>query len=600
MLEPIRKKNLEEKLDRKKVRLFKANILGSISLNKLLKSYIKRNKPATLARIKRGHSFLKEKKMILGKFDAVDIKNGIDWQSNPLENRTWQWHLNCFSFIGDVISFDHVNHSDSNLDCIAMLLSDWAQKYNYTEINFDFEFIWHDQATALRAEQVAVFLNYLFSFKRDWANRNQPLIVCLIGVLKRHAEVLSSESFYSANNNHGLTQARVLLLLSNLFSNFTDADNFKKVALERIEKELDHAFTEEGVHVENSPAYHYFVLKVILSIISDNPYLQTTQFGQKFSNISKKALVYLTHIIQPNGKLPIIGDSEEIKINDLFKSYFGKTVEYKNFSHIIRKGKKGIQPDPCFGCYPKSGYAIFRKKLSDNSGCEDDLHLIFKAGCLSKYHSHRDEGSIIFSFGGEKWLIDSGMFNYNYESKVRKYMTSRIAHNVVHVSSTKYRSDYNKFNQRWIIDECCKKDNNYYVASQLMTYENVLIKRAIVICSDKNHFQVNDKIFLFDDNSDDSTKHVFFYWHFDSDKSISFEDDTKINIKSKKSSKKVKMIIRPSSEFAVFKLVGMKKNDKIYSIISKTANEYEHSSLIKVKCKIQKEMECRTEFDIIS
>lgn len=564
-------------------------IAGLATLNNFLEKL--QNDPS---RVIKGRKLIEKQKLFITNFKGVDIAPGVDWESNPYNNRSWQWSLNCFSFISDVIAFDLKKPSYRCITFIKSIISDWFNKYIDANIQGGFEFTWHDQATALRAEQVALVLHYLINHRAKWAEKKRDFTTECLMLLKRHGELLSKEDFYSRHTNHGLTQARVLLLLSSIFNHTEYGQRWRLTAVERLQSELDFAFTEEGVHVENSPGYHYFVFKIFLETIWDNPELRTSKMGERFREIEKKALVYLTFIIQPDGRLPIIGDTEAIRISDIFKKYYHDTIEYHNFLYSFSSGKKGICPKGNFKCYPKSGYFIYRDQWSDPEGFNKDFQLVFKAGSLSAYHKHRDEGSIVFFKNGESWLVDSGMFNYNYDHPIRKYVTSRIAHNVVHVQKSKYSGGNIGNGHNWKLFECIEDDSAFIVGSELRVYENIMIERRITIEKNNSSFKVVDNINPIDGNENS----VFFiYWHFDWDKLISIENGKRIQIRSKKTGKEVILQLSCSNRFSVEKRRGV-KNNKIVSVVSKHERKYHPSTLVQVRIDAEQAVEFSSTFII--
>src|SRR5690606_226404 len=73
---------------------------------------------------------------------------------------------------------------------------------------------------------------------------------------RKHGNLLLRDDFYEKNTNHGFDQSLSLILASLAFSAIPESSQWQVVGLERLKSEMDFAFTSEGVHVENSPAYH--------------------------------------------------------------------------------------------------------------------------------------------------------------------------------------------------------------------------------------------------------------------------------------------------------------------------------------------------------
>jgi len=263
----------------------------------------------------------------------------------------------------------------------------------------------------LRAEQFVFFYYYCREYASGWIGQHGEFLSYLKQALIVHGQRLAQDDFYSEHTNHGLEQVRVLLLLSTAFEG-EQAQAWQHTAIRRINSELTFSFTDEGVHVENSPAYHIFVFKVFLGVIEDYPENVLGDLATRFNQFSAKALSFITHILRPDGTLPPIGDTEQLPTSDVYRTAFGDTQEYKYLRYALTQGKEGEAPSALNRVYPKSGYAIFRDHWSTTEHYRKAFHLVIKVGCSSRYHHQQDEGHISLYAGGEDWLIDSGLYNH--------------------------------------------------------------------------------------------------------------------------------------------------------------------------------------------
>jgi hypothetical protein len=94
-------------------------------------------------------------------------------------------------------------------------------------------------------------------------------------------------------------------------------------------------------------------------------------------------------------------------------------------------GRRGSAPTQLAALYPTSGWAILRDRWPAAPHADDAVHVVFKASSLSIYHFHDDILTFTLYGLGEPWVVDSGLYKYAYDDPLRKYATSRIAHNVV-------------------------------------------------------------------------------------------------------------------------------------------------------------------------
>ena len=542
-------------------------------INRVAKNYI--NILKNTSRAVYGSQLMSENILTLPHFSACDISQNFSWEMDPFENRTWQWQLNWFAFIPDVIVYDSLSPSEDNILKVISFIKSWTHHYIDDSSN-KFEFAWHDHGSAMRAEQVLLFLHHVVQKHPDFFGRYNELLSFLNYFLYEHAVFLSLDKFYSEHTNHGLEQARVLLMLSIVFEGGVFAANWKAKAIERLNSELNFSFTEEGVHVENSPAYHYFVLKTFLQIVEDYAQYDLGMLKSNFDALARKALEFLTFIIHPDGFLPIIGDTEAVNIADVFSEYFAGDDIYKNFLFCRTKGKLGTPPLRNFSIYPHSGYGIIRSGWSKVGQYSNDSHLVCKAGNISQYHNQQDDGSLVFYGRGEHWLVDSGMFNHNRHTPTRKYMRSRQAHNVVHVTTSTYATKWDDVRHSWRVDASEQGAVRMYST----VYQGVELCRSIKWIDGLDGFEVTDEITVLDGRSHD----VDVLWHLDSNKLLELDSENNFMVKSALTGQVLSMDIIDEQRFETVCWTGESIAHGL-SVISRKKNQLEDTTTIKIKLR---------------
>jgi len=216
---------------------------------------------------------------------SVDFSGFEDfqWESFFGVNNSFSWRVNSWEFVSYFIAYHYTSRDEKVLDLCRDGLMSWLSRYIDTDEQYPFVYTWHDMGTAMRVEHMITFLAYTYSEANEWLRNNEAFRATLLQACIRHASFLSKDSFYTKNTNHGVYQARCLLLLSVFFDEgkaslkkrvklffkkwqregHQDSLFWHKLAIKRLSSELLFAFTEEGVHVENSPAYHAFVLKFL-------------------------------------------------------------------------------------------------------------------------------------------------------------------------------------------------------------------------------------------------------------------------------------------------------------------------------------------------
>ncbi|MEZ2741874.1 heparinase II/III family protein [Paenalcaligenes hominis] len=538
-----------------------------------------------------GEKLFIKQQLELAPFKAVPFVGWSNWEQDPIANRSWQWRLNWLSFLSYLIAYHRASGNNIVLDFARDAVQSWLDRYLETDMNYPFEFVWHDHATALRAEQLVFLIYYCQKHAPDWAEKNSDFLSVIERALLVHGQWLAKDSFYSEHTNHGLEQARVLLLLGTVFDGEL-AREWVGVAIRRISSELTFSFTDEGVHVENSPAYHIFVFKIFLNIIKDYPDQMLGGLADQFNQFSKKALSFITHILRPDGNLPPIGDTEQLPTSDAYRDRFGQSVEYQHFLYASTQGRQGVKPTVINRVYSKSGYAIFRDQWPDREHYQQAFHLIAKIGCSSRYHHQQDEGHISFYALGEDWLIDSGLYNYINSDPVRKYMRTRPGHNVPLISHASYAKEFEHRLKAWQVVDCSEDVLNPSLSMRLEVLPPVVHDRRLNFDAHTKIVEVEDIIF----SEDAQERNITLQWHFPKDKKIAIKG-SQVEVVSSLGNK---MIVEfEGAEPDHLSIVRGRKDDRVFSCISYKANQVEPSQLLRVMFKDVARLSVITRFRFI-
>lgn len=535
-----------------------------------------------------GEKLTVKQQLELAPFEAVKFSGWGAWEQDPLNNRSWQWRLNWLSFLSYLMAYHSSSGDEVVLSLAREAIRSWLDTYLATDTTYPFEFVWHDHATALRAEQLVLFAYYCREHAPEWASTNTEFLTYLEQAMVVHGQWLAKDSFYSEHTNHGLEQARVLLLLSTVFKGEL-AHEWQQIAIRRISSELTFAFTDEGVHVENSPAYHIFVFKVFLGIIKDYPEEVLGGLAEQFNQFSVKALNFITHILRPDGKLPPIGDTEQLPTSDAYRDMFGHLLEYQYFLYAMTQGKQGLMPSVVNRVYPQSGYAIFRDKWPSKEHYQKAFQLIAKVGCSSRYHHQQDEGHISLYAGGEDWLIDSGLYNYINDDPVRKYMRGRTGHNVPIISHASYDKNFEHRLSAWQVVAYSEAAPKPHLTMSLDVMPPVMHERRVAFDSVAKVVEIDDTISA----DDDLQRRITLQWHFPKNKTLTIEGDQVVVTSSSGNRLTIEFDGVIPDDLSVVK---GRKEDKVFSCISYKANQVEPSQLLRAVFKEYGELKVTTRF----
>lgn len=251
--------------------------------------------------------------------------------------------------------------------------------------------LWGDHAVSNRTQSLCYLLLLL-------NNSDKEIPSNLIDQLIIQGEYLSNIDNYS-NYNHGLMMDLALLGLVNVLKGhrIDFPDYFRSRLVERLDNSLLRDVTLDGVHVENSPGYHFWIMSFYKKI--SQPLLELDKsLAEKCEKVLRKSSEYAKYITRSNGSIPAIGDTHAS-----LKSMPSHTLSSKFFS--------------------KSNIVIFRD-------LDDKVWASFNSGYKTHVHKHADDGSFNLFYKGRDIFFDPGFLSYeeNEESKIIK---SSSFHNTV-------------------------------------------------------------------------------------------------------------------------------------------------------------------------
>lgn len=358
-----------------------------------------------------------------GYYKPVELVIPVDWTMDPFNDRTWRWFLHQFEFSRSLLAFDLAERKFSGYRLLKQFVQSWSAQYLHDLSDTDS--VWHDHGTALRARNLLLLLAYM----KQSNLQEDGFFSELVDILKQHALVLLEDKFYSKGTNHGLDQNIVLFeILKEL--DFQIPGALQK-ASDRVNYEISKAFASDGGHIENSAAYLTFGLKQAVDALHiGRSYDGESSLIRLPDGMLERATAALTHTVRPDNKLPLVGDTCDYVVRDIFRDV--KPENYGEFLYSIHRGTRGTAPRSTDLVLQESGWAILRSSWNNaiSEKFTDQLHCVFKCGFLSNYHRHDDDLSFVLFNKGKDWIVEGGLYKHSRTDPYRLYFRSAQAHNI--------------------------------------------------------------------------------------------------------------------------------------------------------------------------
>lgn len=512
----------------------------------------------------RATALVEEGQVSIKNFKETNLKKEEFWTHNPFDNRSWGWGHHSWMGIWPLAQAAVDENDPSFIKELESLVTRWMEEgFSKPESQ---EMLWHDHATALRLDKILALYVYLYDqFSAPFQNLLKKAIVV-------HVALLSREEFYTKHTNHGYDQALAMYQASHP-SIIKGLEDFNELAYARLLDEISFGFTGEGVHKENSPAYHRGMVNNILrarNILTVLPYGGDEQCMKFINDLLNKALFFLACIAQPDGYVPILGDSISMPLARSLPQ-LKDLPYYKYYLYVAHRGRQGKRPKN-FNVFKESGYVTVRRPVPENyANPGQDLHIVFKCGLLSRYHRHDDDLNVLLYAYGEQWLIDSGMYNHQRNDPVRNYMRSMMAHNIPILKTARPIREPALVDKDWGIREGYIDDTGLYFEGETGMFPSIRVSRRIHV-NKCNHIAISDRIIP--KGALEQTPCWLF--HIPLDKKIE-RTKTGLAIKGRKMTLTLDVISETDPRFGIFK--GFKARQP--SVVSKRINEIKDSWVLR-------------------
>ena len=333
---------------------------------------------------------------------AWDVSLPMDWSADPFEDLNWQHRLHSWSDM-DYWLYEYRRSGDAaQLLAPVDIALDWHRFH--VEEGHRSAFQWYDHSTGVRASRLAFLLDFILSDQIEVSDDDLGRLMALADL---HAEKLMEPPFLS-KLNHGLFQVVGLDALCSVAGWREACEGARSYAKDAFARLVKSWFSDEGVHIENSPTYHGWVIGKIRELGAVERFQQP-----EVDAILERAEAVSPWLTFPDGRWAPVGDS-----------------------HGTGPQLTGPVESKCLparaGCWAvldltRSGYAIIRS-LPESDDSESSMLFVSGMAPLTG-HKHSDDLSFVLMEGGRDIFVDSGKYGYDYDD-MRSYVISAGAHNV--------------------------------------------------------------------------------------------------------------------------------------------------------------------------
>ena len=311
--------------------------------------------------------------------------------------------------------------ANGNWQPVANFLDGWLADYAPEETKQS-EDSWHPYCISRRA---VVWTWLLVHASNQESSLDAELTNRLVQSLEHQAQFLSQNLEWELGGNHLIENATALAIVGGVLDSEL-ASGWRKIARDVLAKELPNQILSHGEHFELSPMYHCQILSNLLriEICCD----KDRELKAVVDALIDPMLNFLSSILHPDREIPLFADS-----------VFHEAPSVQQIVDVASiVGRKFDKPTGGSKCDSES-YFVSQA---------DELSVICDFGSIASpnlpAHGHCDIFNLEASVGKNRWIVDSGNFNYSDDS-MRHYCRSSIGHNVVTVDDENQANIWSMF-----------------------------------------------------------------------------------------------------------------------------------------------------------
>ena len=398
----------------------------------------------------------------------LDLESPVNWHRDPLTKNEWSqdfhanidkrdgkkiggckwvWELNRHHHLVTLAKAFYLTKDERYSEAVCHQIKSWIDTNNYLHgINW---------TSSLELALRVINWTWALSFIRHSNHLTDELLESIIASINLQCEYVERHlSAHSSANNHLIGEVAGLGVVGFAFPFLPKSTKWKKLSTSVLERELPLQIHPDGVTAEQASSYLAFVLDFNLMV-----WLLAENAGHEIPAVWYQRLGvacdFIAHVIDKNGNVPAIGDSDGAWVARL-----DDRAGANNYQSILATAAV-ILNRPDLKAY-SAGWDEKSHWLLGQSGKQvlDDLEIVessrksqhfrmggyctlrservvgvFDCGELgylsTAAHGHADALSLWLSVDGRPMLVDPGTYAYQEGYEWRDYFRSTLAHNTI-------------------------------------------------------------------------------------------------------------------------------------------------------------------------
>lgn len=349
---------------------------------------------------------------------TISFKNRVDWAP---ANTTflWRYNLHYFDFAYDLGVLFLKTKDKKHYQLFKSLTTDWLKSNQIAQ-----GIGWDPYPTSLR------IINWIkaYHFFSDLIEKEKLFKNQLLFSIFEQTKFLYANIEYHLLNNHLIENGRALFIAGVFLNN----QKWKNRGLKILWQELRRQVLNDGGQFELSPMYHSVVILIYIDIFEALKNLNE-KIAEWAMTTLKRMVNFYENLCLPDGEIAYFNDSADGMT--VPSSLLKRAYQLAGLVETSRTEKNIIS-------FPDSGYYILQN-AANQSKC------IFDCGALGPDfqpgHGHCDILSYVWSYKGQRVIVDSGVDDYYCNDDWRGYYRSTRAHNTVEVNGVEQSEIWGNF-----------------------------------------------------------------------------------------------------------------------------------------------------------